>query len=58
MDADLTIDFERTLETQQPGAAANAGPAGSVNIGPGGRPEPKPRNYRQASGVLQPPRTL
>jgi len=47
MEADLEFDFESTLEAQQPFAANEAGAGGSVNIGPGGRAEPKPRNYRQ-----------
>lgn len=43
MDADITFDFERALEQQQPvepGAAAG-------QASQGGRQEPKPRNYRQ-----------
>ena len=47
---DFTFDFEKQLEAQQP-AGSNA-PAGAVNIGPGGRAEPKPRNYRQVRLAL------
>ena len=45
MDADFEFDFEKTLEAQQPSTAGDA--SGAVNIGPGGRAEAKPRNYRQ-----------
>ncbi|KAG7671572.1 hypothetical protein Ndes2526B_g09263 [Nannochloris sp. 'desiccata'] len=45
MDADFEFDFEKTLEAQQPSTAEGA--SGNVNIGPGGRAEAKPRNYRQ-----------
>lgn len=47
MDADFEFDFEKTLEAQQPSTAGDA--SGAVNIGPGGRAEQKPRNYRQVS---------
>ena len=45
----LTFDFETALEdpSTRPGDANAAGNDSQVNIGPGGRPEPKPRNYRQ-----------
>ena len=49
MDDDFTFDIERTLEAQQP--AAGDDPSGGANIGPGGRVELKPRNYRQVSIV-------
>jgi hypothetical protein len=50
MDADFEFDFEKTLEAQQPSTAEGA--SGNVNIGPGGRAEAKPRNYRQV-GLMQ-----
>jgi hypothetical protein len=51
MDADFEFDFEKTLEAQQPSTTGDA--SGAVNIGPGGRAEQKPRNYRQVSKVIQ-----
>jgi hypothetical protein len=47
MDADFTFDFERQLEAQQPPPASVA--SDQAQIGPGGRVEAKPRNYRQVS---------